>query len=95
MGQNKLIEIEVAYADSRQQQVVRVKVPVGTSLRGAIERSRICALFPEIDLTRDATGVYGELRELDAAVSAGERIEIYSALVRDPKEARRRRAREP
>ncbi len=38
------------------------------------------------------TGIFGKLAGLDAALSEGDRVEIYRPLALDPKEARRRRA---
>ncbi|MGR8948650.1 MAG: RnfH family protein [Gammaproteobacteria bacterium] len=85
-------EVEVAYANLATQHSVFVKVPSGVSLRGAIERSRIVELFPEIDLTKNRVGVYGRLRDLNDLVSAGDRVEIYQPLLVDPKQARRARS---
>jgi len=36
--------------------------------------------------------VFGEFVRLDECLHGGERVEIYRALIADPKEARRRRA---
>ena len=38
-------------------------------------------------------GVFGEPVRLDERLNGGERVEIYRALIADPKEARRRRAK--
>ena len=92
MEKPESIDIEVAYGNARAQRVIGLRVPLGTSVRGAIERSRILEHFPDIDLTQQAVGVFGVLRELDDSILSGERIEIYRCLLLDPKEARRRRA---
>jgi uncharacterized protein len=87
-----LVTVEVAYALPGQQLILPVSVEPGTSLRQAIERSGILGRFPEIDLQRQKIGVFGQVRNPEAPVADGDRIEIYRSLVADPREARRRRA---
>lgn len=87
------VAIEVAYVGVDAQFLKSLQVPPGTSLRGAIERSKVLLEHPEIDLTGFSVGIFGRVCGLDAAVAAGDRVEIYRPLVRDPKEARRARAR--
>jgi putative ubiquitin-RnfH superfamily antitoxin RatB of RatAB toxin-antitoxin module len=86
------IGVEVVYVGATAQFVCALRVPVGTTLRGAIDRSRVLDQHPEICLTAWRVGVYGTLRALDAPVAAGDRVEIYRPLRHDAKEARRRRA---
>ena len=92
MGRADLIEIQVAYARENDGVEMSIRVPFGTNVRGAIERSRILDRFPEIDLTQWRVGIFGALVPPDATVSPGDRVEIYAPLRGDPKEARRRRA---
>ena len=87
-----VLGVEVAYAGERCSSRVALQVPAGTTVRGAIERARVLTRHPEIDLARDAVGIFGQRCELDDLVSDGARVEIYRPLLRDPKEARRRRA---
>ena len=86
---NTQLVIEVAYARPDQQRCVTVTVPTGSTIRTAIERSRIQEQFEEIDLAKNAVGVWGQLRGLDDFVSQGDRVEIYRPLLVDPKQARR------
>ena len=44
------IMVEVAYAKPDSQRIVRLTVPVGTTLIEAVRRSGIGEIFPEIDL---------------------------------------------
>lgn len=85
--------IEVAYVRPNAANIFRLQVGEGTTIRQAIDQSGVLAACPEIDLARQAVGVFGEQRPLDAAVRAGDRIEIYRPLTTDPRELRRRRAR--
>ena len=87
------VDVEIAYASSESQHCLSVSVPPGVSLRGAIERSRIIELCPEIDLSINRVGIYGRLRDLNDVVRAGDRVEIYQPLKVDPKQARRARSK--
>ena len=76
-----------------EQVVLKVRIAAGATLRAAIEASGILKRFPQIDLTRDAVGIFGKTAKLDDRLGAGDRVEIYRPLTMDPKEARRKRAR--
>jgi putative ubiquitin-RnfH superfamily antitoxin RatB of RatAB toxin-antitoxin module len=91
MASAETVTVEVAYAGEREQIVQWTEVPSGATLAQAIDRSGLLQRFPEIDLARNAVGVFGRLRDLRDTVAAGDRVEIYRALLADPKEARRRR----
>jgi putative ubiquitin-RnfH superfamily antitoxin RatB of RatAB toxin-antitoxin module len=86
------LRVEVAWVGDGGGSRIALEVPRGTTVRGAIERSRIQSRHPEIDLARHAVGVCGERCALDAPLADGVRVEIYRPLRRDPKEARRSRA---
>ena len=89
-----MLEIEVVYAAVDRQVLLAVKVPAGTSLRAAVQASGIAAQFPGLDLAGCPLGVFGKVvADADVrAVQSGDRIEIYRALLADPKEVRRLRA---
>ena len=86
------ISIEVVYCCEDEQHVVALTVRAGTTAGEAIRLSGLaerCRHFGE----RPATiGIYGRVVTGDAALEAGDRVEIYRPLVADPKQARRRRA---
>jgi hypothetical protein len=48
--------------------------------------------FPEIDGGNLKAGIFGSVCKLDQPVKQTDRVEIYRALIHDPKEARRQRA---
>ncbi len=87
------VAVEVAYARPDKQVVIPLRVPAGTTLAAAIERSGIERRFPEIDWTVNTVGVFGRRADPGAVVRDGDRVEIYRPLRVDPKEARRQRAR--
>ena len=86
------IDVEVAYAAPQRQITRTLTLPAGSSVEQAIRASGLLDAFPEIDLNRQRVGVFGEFVRLDECLHGGERVEIYRALIADPKEVRRRRA---
>ena len=86
------ITIEVAYAAARSQTILRLRVKNGTTVGEAIKRSGMLEQFPEIDLVLNKVGIFGKLARTDTMLRDRDRVEIYRALIADPKEARRRRA---
>ncbi|HWN30167.1 MAG TPA: RnfH family protein [Burkholderiales bacterium] len=89
---SKDITIEVAYAAARGQTVLQLEVKSGTTIGEAIKQSGILHQFPEIDLALNKVGIFGKLARTDTLLRDRDRLEIYRALIADPKEARRRRA---
>lgn len=88
------IQIEVAYAKPERQEVVRVKLPEGSTVQQAIEASGLLQRYPEIDLARTKAGIYGKLAKPDTGLRDRDRVEIYRPLIADPKEVRKQRAAE-
>jgi len=72
---------------------VSVTVPAGATLLDVLRASGFLERHPQIDLAHQAVGIWGRIRALDAAVQAGDRVEVYRPLQVDPMEARRRRQR--
>ncbi len=87
------MQIEVAYALPERQEVLVLKVEAGCTLREAILRSGILERFPEIDIARDATGIFGQIMPLTQILREGDRVEIYRPLAADPRIARRVRSK--
>ena len=88
------ITIEVVYALPDQQVVIPLTVADDTNIEQAILASGILTQFPEIDLTQNRVGIYSRLAKLSDGLLDGDRIEIYRPLLEDPREIRRRRAKE-
>jgi hypothetical protein len=87
------LRVEVAFATPERQPVLEVRVTAGTNVEQAIRLSGILGRCPEIDLAKNAVGIFGERARLDDVVQDGDRVEIYRPLIADPKEARRARAK--
>ena len=86
------IGVTVVYARPGLQAVRRVSVDAGSSLLDALRASGLLEELPEIDLSVNRTGVFGQPARLDAQLHEGDQVEIYRPLPADPNELRRKRA---
>ncbi len=91
MTTERKIAVEVVYATATDQWVRKVTVPVGSTAREVIEKSRLHERLPNIESHR--IGVFSRLIDIDDVVSDGDRIEIYRPLKADPRTVRRRLAK--
>jgi putative ubiquitin-RnfH superfamily antitoxin RatB of RatAB toxin-antitoxin module len=82
------LKAEVVYALPEGAQSVSLSLPPGATLRDALVASGF-----EVNLEKQAFGIFGKRAALDRPLADGDRVEIYRPLDMDPKEARRRRAR--
>ena len=94
MDESKLIAVEVVFALPDRQKLLRLSVPVGTTVREVAMRSGLDALFPGLDLQSSPLGIFGKAvaKPEERVVEEGERVEVYRPLIADPKEARKQRA---
>lgn len=90
---NKKIYIEVVYALSNNQRIIKLALPEGSTVEAAIQDSGILNEFPDIDLTKQKVGIFSRLRELGDVLKDGDRLEIYRPLCLDPKDSRRAKAK--
>lgn len=88
------IPVEVAYALPDKQEIIMLEVQPGTTAREAVRRSGMDKIFPGLDLENSALGIFGKAVKDGQVLRAGDRVEIYRALIADPKEVRKRRAAE-
>ena len=79
------LSICVCYAQPSTQTLIELRLPVGATVRDAIEASGIVKQHPEIELETAKVGVYGKLKPLDAPLADQDRVEIYRPLIVDPK----------
>ncbi len=85
------LRVEVCYALPEAQTLIEVRVPAGSTVRDALTASGIAERHPEIDLAKAKVGIYGKLKSLDTPLADHDRVEIYRALIVDPKVSRQRR----
>jgi len=88
------VHVEVIYALRETQHSVHLELAPGTTVGQAL--TAVCRISPFDRLALDAVpvGIYGRPVSRDAVLEAGDRLEIYRPLHSDPREARRRRARD-
>lgn len=86
------MKAEVAYARPDVQVILEVDVPQGATAEEAIRASGILERFPEIDLAKQKVGIFSKVAPLSKELHEWDRVEIYRALIADPKAARRQRA---
>lgn len=88
------IPIQVACAEADRQTVIALEVPFGCTAGEAVERSAILALHPGIDPAACGVGIFGREVTRGQVLAAGDRVEILRPLPEDPRERRRRLARQ-
>ena len=91
---SKSFKVEVAYAKPDEQVILALEVEEGATVLEAVERSGLLDRFPEIDPATAKLGIFSKAAKPDAALSPGDRVEVYRPLIADPKEARKKRAAE-
>ena len=87
-----MISIEIVYALPERQTLLKLRVPVGTTVDQALATSRIISLHTDlVDLALRRVGIFGRIVARQHVLAAGDRIEIYRPLVADPKASRHAR----
>ena len=87
MASAEELRIEVAYSPAAGSvQQVTLRLPPGSSVQDALRQA-----FPDLTLDNLMVGVWGKLRGLSDTLREQDRVEVYRALLVDPKEARRQR----
>jgi len=89
-----LISVEVAYALPDQQSLLTIEVEPGCTVEQAIRQSGILKMYPDIDLEKNAVGIWNTRKKLDDVLRDRDRVEIYRPLIADPKEVRKKLAAE-
>lgn len=89
------LEVEVVYALPRRAYRLTLALPAGATVADALAAAARQAPFDALDLDRASVGVFGDRVERSRPLRGGDRLEIYRPLAIDPREARRRRLRDP
>ena len=92
MPSNPPLNIEVAYAEPGKQRLLAFQVACGTTARQAVLQSALVTEFPHVDFAAAPIGIFGKKVKDSAQLREGDRVEVYRALLIDPKENRRRKA---
>lgn len=89
-----MIAVEVCYPLPDKQELVRLTLPAGSTLKQALDASRLLEKYPEIDVGKNKFGIWNKLSKPDVVLRDFDRVEIYRPLIADPKEVRKQRAAE-
>ncbi len=89
---DELIAVEVVCIADGKEVLIPVEVASGTTIAEVVQLSGIKDVLPDFDVDSAPRGIFGQRRPDDWKVQEYDRVEIYSPLVYDPREARRRRA---
>lgn len=92
MPNNTPLNIEVAYAEPGKQRLLAFQVASGTTARQAVLQSALPTEFPHVDFVAAPIGIFGKKVKDSTPLRTGDRVEVYRALLVDPKENRRRKA---
>ena len=88
------IPVEVVFAGDKNQLIISLSVPTTCCIEEAIQHSGLLTQCPNIDLTKNKVGIFSKILPLNTIVQTGDRVEIYCALIADPKKNRSARAKE-
>jgi len=88
------INVEVVYALPQRQEIIRLRLPAGSTIQQAVAASGLLQSHPEIEVAGAKLGIFGKLSKPDTALRDLDRVEIYRPLIADPKEVRKQRAAE-
>jgi len=85
------INIEVVYALPDRAAIVDLTLAADSTIEQAIIASGLLQRFPDISLSQQKVGIFGQIVGLDKTLTDGDRVEIYRPLQQDPMTARRHR----
>jgi putative ubiquitin-RnfH superfamily antitoxin RatB of RatAB toxin-antitoxin module len=88
MGNDKKINVEVAYAEPKRQYLIELTVPSGSDVKHVLKQSGFIERH-RLDLNVNRVGIFGRFVALDHLVAEGDRVEVYRPLTADPKQIRR------
>lgn len=86
--------VEVAYALPNRYFLKRLELDAPTTVQNVILQSGILQKYTEIDLNINKIGIFSRPTKLTDIIENGDRIEIYRPLIANPKEIRKKRAKE-
>ncbi len=92
---SEVVNVEVVYSLPRNQELVKLSLEAGATVKDAVEASGLLRKYPELEPGgKNKLGIYSKLAALDTVLRDRDRVEIYRPLIADPKTARKKRAAE-
>lgn len=87
------LSVEVVYALPERQVLLRLELAPGATVADALQAALATGRLPAV-ADDQPVGIFGRVVVRSRALAPGDRVEIYRALSADPKDTRRRLARE-
>jgi putative ubiquitin-RnfH superfamily antitoxin RatB of RatAB toxin-antitoxin module len=87
-----VIRIEIIHAQAQRSIVKALTMPPGALIADALKLAALQEDFQGVDLANATVGIFGQVASRDRPLKDGDRIEVYRALLEEPKLARRNRA---
>jgi len=84
--------VEVIYAEPDDVFSTRIELPMGATVRQAIEQSGLLERNEAIRVSQDRLAIFGRRVSADTVLSDGDRVEVLRPLEISAAEARRLRA---
>jgi putative ubiquitin-RnfH superfamily antitoxin RatB of RatAB toxin-antitoxin module len=81
------MHIRVIYALPNDQFIEEVDAPDGTTAGEVVHMSGLLEKYPEVDLSVNRLGVFARLVKNDYILQEGDRVEVYRALPKKPRNA--------
>jgi len=88
------IRIQVVCAEAGRQTVLALEVEAGCTAGEALLRSGILPMHPDVDPSVCGIGIFGREVMRDQLLQDGDRVEVLRPLQEDPRERRRRLAKQ-
>jgi putative ubiquitin-RnfH superfamily antitoxin RatB of RatAB toxin-antitoxin module len=88
------IRIRVVCAEAGRQTVLSLDVEAGCTAGEALQRSGILAIHTDVDADACGIGIFGHEVARDYRLKDGDRLEVLRPLQEDPRERRRRLAKQ-
>lgn len=88
------VRVSVLLAEPDEQRLVTLDLPAASTVWQAVERSALLDGRSDLDPSLLGVALYGKQVDRDRELEDGDRVEILRPLQQDPKDRRRRLARE-
>lgn len=85
----KPLHVEFAFALPDEQVLQDLELDAGATVADAINQSAVARRFPQENIAALQAGIWGQPVGQNHLLTAGDRVELYRPLQRDPREARR------
>lgn len=86
------IRVEIAYVEPGRQFLQALSLTAGATVGDALAASDLQRNFPALDVASARVGVFSRPATRDTLLRDADRVEVYRALIANPKEVRRQRA---